>query len=89
MRHLYNQLAYIAEGTLRERIAAKLALMSQLLHQQPKGDRQYMCLALARGRLPFKGKGSLRHEFGYKVIVATTPDDGFLVGLRSFRLQTS
>jgi IS5 family transposase len=37
MRDLRRQLDDIPEGGLRDRIIAKLALVSQLLHQQPKG----------------------------------------------------
>ena len=32
----------------------------------------------------FKGKVRVRYEFGCKVSVATTLDEGFVVGMRSF-----
>ena len=32
----------------------------------------------------FKGKVRVRYEFGCKVSVATRPDEGFVVGMRSF-----
>jgi transposase, IS5 family len=45
MRDLRRHLQEIPEGGLRNRIIAKLALVSQLLHQQPKeGDKIYALL---------------------------------------------
>lgn len=40
MRDLRRHLEDIPEGDLRDRIIAKLALVSQLLHQQPKGGNK-------------------------------------------------
>jgi hypothetical protein len=38
MRDLRRHLQDIPEGSLRDRIITKLALVSQLLHQEPKGS---------------------------------------------------
>ena len=69
-RHLQD----IPEGGLRERVIAKLALVSQLLHQQSKGAAKIY--ALHEPKVDCISKG--------KVSVATTLDEGFVVGMRSF-----
>ncbi len=87
MRDLRRHLDDIATGPLRDQIIAKLAQVSQLLHQQPKGsDKIYAhepevdCIS--------KGKARVRYEFGCKVSITTTLDPilngGFVVGMRSF-----
>ena len=83
MRDLRCHLRDIPEGSLRDRIIAKLALVSQLLHQQPKwGDKIY---ALHEPEVDCISKGKVRvhYEFGCKVRVGTTLDEGFVVGMRS------
>ncbi|CAN1518459.1 Transposase, IS4-like [Paracoccaceae bacterium] len=84
MRDLRRHLDDIPEGSLRDRIAAKLALVSQLLHQQPKGADKIYALHEPQVDCISKGKARVRYEFGCKVSVATTLDEGFLVGMRSF-----
>jgi IS5 family transposase len=84
MRDLRRHLQDIPEGSLRDRIIAKLALVSQLLHQQPKGGDKIYALHEPEVDCISKGKARVRYEFGCKVSVATTLDEGFVVGMRSF-----
>ena len=84
MRDLRRHLQDIPEGSLRDRIAAKLALVSQLLHQTPKGADKIYALHEPQVDCISKGKARVRYEFGCKVSVATTLDEGFVVGMRSF-----
>jgi len=84
MRDLRRNLADIPTGPLRDRIAAKLALVSQLLHQQPRGSNKIYALHEPEGDCISKGKARVRYEFGCKVSIATTLDEGFVVGMRSF-----
>jgi IS5 family transposase len=51
MRDLHRQLNDILGVTLRDQIIAKLALVSQMLHQRPKGEQQDLCHARALGEL--------------------------------------
>ena len=84
MRDLRRHLDDIPESTLRDRIVAKLALVSQLLHQQPRGSDKIHALHEPEVDCISKGKARVRYEFGCKVSVATTLDEGFVVGMRSF-----
>ena len=84
MRDLRRHLQDLPEGGLRDRIIAKLALVSQLLHQQPKGADKIYALHEPEVDCISKGKARVRYEFGCKVSVATTLDEGFVVGMRSF-----
>jgi len=84
MRDLRRHLDDIPEGSLRERIIAKLALVSQLLHQPPKGADKIYALHEPEVDCISKGKARVRYEFGCKVSVTTTLDEGFVVGMRSF-----
>ncbi|PTE17611.1 IS5 family transposase, partial [Cereibacter changlensis JA139] len=84
MRDLRRHLQDIPDGSLRDRIAAKLALVSHLLHQPPKGSGKIYALHEPEVDCISKGKARVRYEFGCKVSVATTLDEGFVVGMRSF-----
>jgi IS5 family transposase len=84
MRDLRRHLQDIPEGSLRDRIVGKLALVSQLLHQPPKGGDKIYALHEPEVDCISKGKARVRYEFGCKVSVATTLDEGFVVGMRSF-----
>lgn len=84
MRDLRRHLDDIPEGGLRDRVIAKLALVSQLLHQQPKGSDKIYALHEPEVDCISKGKARVRYEFGCKVSVATTLDERFVVGMRSF-----
>jgi IS5 family transposase len=84
LRDLRRHLDDIPEGSLRDRIIAKLALISQLLHQQPKGADKIYALHEPEVDCISKGKARVRYEFGCKVSVTTTLDEGFVVGMRSF-----
>lgn len=83
-RDLRRHLDDIPEGNLRDRIAARLALVSQLLHQQPKGADKIYALHEPDVDCISKGKARVRYEFGCKVSITTTLDEGFVVGMRSF-----
>jgi IS5 family transposase len=84
MRDLRRHLDDSPEGSLRERIIAKLALVSQLLHQPPKGADKIYALHEPEVDCISKDKARVRYEFGCKVSVTTTLDEGFVVGMRSF-----
>jgi IS5 family transposase len=92
MRDLRRHLDDLPAGALRERVLDKLALVSHLLHQAPKGgDKIYAlhepevdCISKGKARGISKGKARVRYEFGCKVSIATTLDEGFIVGMRSF-----
>jgi len=84
MRDLRRHLQDIPEDSLRDRIVGKLALVSQPLHQPPKGGDKIYALHEPEVDCISKGKARVRYEFGCKVSVATTLDEGFVVGRRSF-----
>jgi len=84
MRDLRRNLDDLPEGGLRDRIIARLALVSQLLHQQPKGADKIYALHEPEVDCISKGKARVRYEFGCKVSVTATLDEGFVVGMRSF-----
>jgi len=83
VRDLRRHLQDIPEGALRDRIVAKLSLVSHLLHQQPKGAGKIYALHEPGVDCISKGKARVRYEFGCKVSVTTTLDEGFVVGMRS------
>jgi IS5 family transposase len=84
MRDLRRHLLDIPEGSLRDRILGKLALVSQLLHQAPRGANKIYARHEPEVDCISKGKARVRYEFGCKVSIATTLDEGFVVGMRSF-----
>jgi IS5 family transposase len=84
MRDLRRHLEDIPAGTLQDQIIAKLALVSQLLHRQPKGGDKICAMYEPEVDCISKDKACVRYEFGYKVSVETTLDEGFVVGARSF-----
>jgi IS5 family transposase len=84
MRDLRRHLLDTPEGSLRHRIIAKLALVSHLLHQAPRGANKIYALHEPEEDCISKGKARVRYEFGCKVSIATTLDEGFVVGMRSF-----
>jgi IS5 family transposase len=84
MRDLRRHLGDLPAGSLRERVLDKLALVSHLLHQQPKGGDKIYALHEPEVDCISKGKARVRYEFGCKVSITTTLDEGFVVGMRSF-----
>ena len=84
MRDLRRHLGDLPAGELRDRIAARLALVSRRLHQQPKGGAKIYALHEPEVNCISKGKARVRYEFGCKVSIAATLDEGFVVGMRSF-----
>ena len=84
MRDLRRHLQDISDVGLRDRIVGKLALVSQLLHQAPKGGNKIYALHEPEVDCISKGKARVRYEFGCKVSITTTLDEGFVVGMRSF-----
>ncbi|QCO54646.1 IS5 family transposase [Pseudorhodobacter turbinis] len=72
MRDLRRHLDDIATGPLRDQIIAKLALVSQLLHQQPKGSDKIYALHEPEVDCISKGKARVPYEFGCKVSITTT-----------------
>ena len=84
LRDLRRHLEDIPTGPLRDRMIAKLALVSQLLHQAPRGGDKIYALHAPEVGCISKGKARVRYEFGCKVSIATTLDEGIVVGIRSF-----
>ena len=84
LRDLRRQLDDIPEGELRERILDRLVLVSKLLSQEPKGRDKIYALHEPEVDCISKGKARVRYEFGCKVSIATTLDEGIVVGMRSF-----
>ena len=84
MRDLRRHLDDLPAGSLRDQVAAKLALVSRLLHQAPRGSDKIYALHEPEVDCISKGKARVRYEFGCKVSIAATLDEGFIVGMRSF-----
>lgn len=84
MRDLRRHLQDIREGSLRDRIIAKLALVLQLLHQEPTGSDNIYALHEPEVDCISKSKARVRYEFGCRVSVAITLDESFVVGMCSF-----
>lgn len=84
MRDLRRHLGDIPTGPLRDRMASKLALVSHLLHQAPRGGDKIYALHEPEVDCISKGKARVRYEFGCKVSIVATLDEGFIVGMRSF-----
>lgn len=83
MRDLRRHLDDIPEGSLWDLIVDKLALISLLLHQQPKGSDKIYALHEPEVDCISKGKARVRFEFCTKVSIATTIDEGSVVGMRA------
>ncbi len=60
-----------------------LVLVSRLLHQTPKSRDKLYALHEPDVDCISKDKARVRYEFGTKVSVATTVDEGFIVGMRT------
>lgn len=58
-------------------------LVSRLLHQAPRGGDKIYALHEPDVDCISKGKARVRYEFGTKVSIATTIDEGFVVGMRA------
>ena len=84
MLDLRRHLGDLPAGELRDRIVAKLALVSRLLLQQSQRSDKIYALHKPEVDCISKGKARVRHEFGCKVSIATILDEGFVVGMRSF-----
>jgi IS5 family transposase len=72
----------IPEGTFRKRVLDKLWLVGRLLHQSPKSQGKIYALHEPEVDCISKGKARVRYEFGTKVSITTTIDEGFVVGMR-------
>ena len=83
-RDLRRHLQDIPEGALRDRVLETLWLVGRLLAQTPKSKDKIYSLHEPEVDCISKGKARVRYEFGTKVSLATTIDEGFVVGARSF-----
>jgi IS5 family transposase len=83
LRDIRRQLDDIPAGAYRERLLDTLVLVSRLLHQTPKSSGKLYALHEPEVDCISKGKARVRYEFGTKVSVATTIDEGFVVGMRA------
>ncbi|MCR9168319.1 MULTISPECIES: IS5 family transposase [Marivita] len=83
MRDLRRQIDLIPPGTFRETVLDTLVLVSRLLHQAPRGGGKIYALHEPDVDCISKGKARVRYEFGTKVSIATTIDEGFVIGMRA------
>ncbi len=83
LRDIRRQLEDIPAGAYRERVLDTLVLVSGLLQQTPKSPGKIYALHEPEVDCISKGKARVRYEFGAKVSVATTIDEGFVVGMRA------
>ncbi|MDP4991141.1 MAG: IS5 family transposase [Marivita lacus] len=83
MRDLRRQMDLIPSGAFRETVLDTLVLVSRLLHQPIKGGGKIYALHEPDVDCISKGKARVRYEFGTKVSIATTIDEGFVVGMRA------
>jgi len=83
MRDLRRQIDLIPAGVFRETVLDTLVLVSRLLHQPTKGSGKIYALHEPDVDCISKGKARMRYEFGTKVSIATTIDEGFVVGMRA------
>lgn len=83
LRDLRRHLQDIPDGPLRERVLDPLVLVGRLLHQGPKSRGKIYALHEPEVDCFSKGKARKRYEFGTKVSLATTIDEGFVVGMRA------
>jgi len=83
MRDIGRQLDRVAEPALRERIMGEIALVDRLLRQKPRDRKKLYALHEPEVDCISKGKARVRYEFGCKVSVATTLNEGFVVGMRA------
>ena len=81
---LRQHLQDIPEGALRDGVLETLWLVGRLLAQRPKSKNKIYSLHEPEVDCISKGKARVRYEFGTKVSLATTIDEGFVVGARSF-----
>lgn len=83
MRDLRRQIDLIPAGAFRETVLDTLVLVSRLLHQPKTGGGKIYALHEPDVDCISKGKARVRFEFGTKVSIATTIDEGFVVGMRA------
>lgn len=83
MRDLRRQIDLIPSGAFRETVLDTLVLVSRLLHQAPRGGGKIYALHEPDVDCISKGKARVRYEFGSKVSIATTINEGFVVGMRA------
>lgn len=83
MRDLRRYLSGIPAGALREKICDALVLIGRLLAQKPKDKNKIYSLHEPEVDCISKGKARVRYEFGTKVSVAATINEGFIIGARS------
>ena len=83
LRDIGRKLGAVPEGPLRTGIEERMALVTRLLRQTPKGPKKIYALHEPEVDCISKGKARVRYEFGTKVSVATTLAGGFVVGMRS------
>jgi IS5 family transposase len=83
MRDLRRQIDLIPAGAVRAAVLDALALTSRLLHQPTTGSGKIYALHEPDVDCISKGKARVRYEFGTKVSIATTIEEGFVVGMRA------
>lgn len=83
LRDIRRQLEEIPGGSFRERVLDTLSLVGRLLHQDPRSRGKIYALHEPEVDCISKGKARKRYEFGTKVSLATTIDQGFVVGMRA------
>ena len=83
LRDIRRQLGDVPQGPFRQRVLDTLVLVGRLLHQAPGSRGKIYALHEPEVDCISKGKARKRYEFGTKVSLATTIDEGFVVGMRA------
>jgi len=82
-RDLRRQIDRIPPGAFRVKVLDTLVLVSRLLHQPATGRGKVYALHEPDVDCISKSKARVRYEFGTKVSIATTIEEGFVVGMRA------
>jgi IS5 family transposase len=83
LRDIGRKLGAVSEGGLRTRFEQRMALVTRLLRQTPKGPNKIYALYEPEVDCISKGRARVRNEFATLVSIATTLAGGFVVGMRS------
>lgn len=85
LRDIRRQLEEIPGGSFCERVLDTLVLVGRPLHQGPRSRGKIYALHEPEVDCISNGKAHKRYEFGTNVSLATTIDEGFVVGMRALQ----
>lgn len=86
MRDVERQLTQVAESG-RVTLQVLVDRTKQILSQKPKNKNKLYALHAPEVECLAKGKARTLYEFGLKVSITTTHNEGLVVGMRSMRRQ--